>query len=641
MGEQQIDAGDLGGDARRAFMRALLADLEALERIIDAGLIESGVRRIGAEQEVFLVDGSWRPAPRALELLEALDDPHFTTELALFNLEANLDPLELSGDALSRLEAQLEQFLARITEAAARLGIHCLATGILPTLRKSDLEYDSMTPRPRYRALDRAIRRLRGGQPFEFRIRGIDELIVKHDSVMVEACNCSFQVHFQVGADEFARLYNIAQAVAGPVLAAATNSPLLFGRRLWRETRIATFQQAVDTRSTTQHLRELRPRVSFGRRWVERSVLELFQEDVARFRVLFGGPEESSDSLEMLERGEIPPLSALRLHNGTVYRWNRACYGLTGGKPHLRIENRLFPSGPTVADEVANAAFWFGLIGGLADKVEDVRTVLSFAEATQNFEAAARSGLHAQFVWNGTTWPARELICRELLPLAHRGLALRGVDRADVERLLGIIERRVESGRTGSQWMLRSLDALGDHGTLGERLNALTAAAIARQRTGAPVSEWPPARLEEAGGWQHNYLKVEQYMSTDMFTVHEEEPIHLVANLMLWERIRHVPVEDDDHRLVGLVSYRALLRYLARERDGGTGSGVAVREIMTADPVTVTPETRTLEAIRLMRSTKVGCLPVVKDDRLVGVVIERDFMDIASELLQERLADDT
>ncbi|GAB4224479.1 MAG: glutamate-cysteine ligase family protein [Acidobacteriota bacterium] len=640
MGEQNTGSGQLDGDARRAFMRGLLDDLEALGRMIDAGMIESGVRRIGAEQELFLVDRSWRPAPRALELLDALDDPHFTTELALFNLEANLDPLELTGDALARLEASLGGLVERAGRAAERLGVRCLMTGILPTLRKSDLGYDNMTPRPRYRALDRAIRRLRGGQPFEFRIRGVDELIVRHDSVMVEACNCSFQVHFQVGAQEFARLYNFAQAVAGPVLAAATNSPLLFGRRLWRETRIATFQQAVDTRSTSQHLRDLRPRVSFGRAWVERSVLELFQEDVARFRVLFGMPDRPARSTEILERGGIPTLDALRLHNGTVYRWNRACYGLTDGRPHLRIENRLFPSGPSVVDEVANAAFWFGLIGGLAETVEDIREQMSFADATQNFEAAARSGLHAQFVWRGATRPAREVICGELLPLAQRGLEARGLDAADIDRLLGIIERRVSTGRTGSQWLLDSLDAMGSHGTLGERLNALTAASVARQATGEPVAAWELAQLDEAGGWQHNYLRVEQYMSTDMFTVHEEEPIDLVANLMLWERIRHVPVEDDEHRLVGLVSYRALLRHLARHGGRGDGEPVAVREIMARDPVTVTPETRTLDAIRLMRTAKVGCLPVVKDDRLVGVVIERDFMDIASELLHERLAGD-
>src|SRR5262249_24918575 len=157
-------------------------------------------------------------------------------------------------------------------------------------------------------------------------------------SVMLEACCTSFQVHYQVSAEEFVQLYNIAQAVTAPVLAAATNAPLLFGRRLWRETRIPLFQQAVDTRGASHHMRERSPRVSFGTRWVEQSVVELFQEDLARFRVLLGAALQE-DSLVMLQKGQMPSLQALRIHNGTVYRWNRACFGFNDGKPHLRIEN--------------------------------------------------------------------------------------------------------------------------------------------------------------------------------------------------------------------------------------------------------------------------------------------------------------
>jgi CBS domain-containing protein len=480
---------------------------------------------------------------------------------------------------------------------------------------------------------------MRGGTPFEFRIKGLDELILKHDSVMVEACNCSFQVHFQVGADEFAHLYNVAQAVAGPVLAVSTNSPLLFGRRLWRETRVATFQQSLDTRSTTMHMRELSPRVSFGRRWVDDSVLELFKEDVARFRVLLGG-EVDECSLRTAREGGVPALRALRMHNGTIYRWNRACYGITDGVPHLRIENRLFPSGPTVIDEIANAAFWFGLIGALSDQHDDVRRVMDFDDAASNFQAAARLGLNAQFEWlEGRTYPAQDLLRQELLPLAREGLVSRHIDPSDADRFLGVVEERIESRQTGSQWMLSSLARMREGGTEGERLNALTAAALGHQRSGRPVARWPLARLEDAGGWEHNFLRVEQYMTTDMFTVHEEEPIDLVANLMDWERIRHVPVEDEEHRLVGLVSYRSLLRYLARARAQGDGRSVSVRDIMTKNPVTVGPDTRTLDAIAIMRERRLGCLPVIKDGRLVGVVVERDFMGIASELLSDKLGE--
>ena len=634
MGEHEVRT--MEGDSRRAFMKCLLRDLRALEIMAREGQIESGVRRIGAEQELFLVDQSWRPAPAALDLIERLDDEHFTNELALFNVELNVDPFVFGEDALHRIETQLRELLGRAEDAAAEMGIHCVLAGILPTLRQSDLDLRNMTPRQRYRELNRALAEMRGGAPFDFRIKGVDELILKHDSVMVEACNCSFQVHFQVDADEFPRLYNIAQAVAGPVLALATNSPLLFGRRLWRETRIATFQQSVDTRSTSDHLRELSPRVSFGRSWVKDSVVELFREDIARFRVIFG-TECEEDSLEVLEQGGVPSLKALRLHNGTVYRWNRACYGVTEGKPHLRIENRLFPSGPTILDEVANAAFWFGLISALSEEHRDITKVMDFEDATANFQAAARNGLHAQFDWLGKARPAERLVADELLPLARQGLVERGIRGEDIERYLGVVEERVESMQTGSQWLISSLSSMRDHGTAGERLNALTAASVARQKTCEPVHTWEPARLEEAGGWQHNYIKVEQFMTTDMFTVHEDESIDLVASLMDWQRIRHVPVEDSQHKLVGVVSYRALLRHLASGGEVDGKEHVAVSQLMHENPLTVSPDTRTLEAIELMRKSKVGCLPVVKEGHLVGVVVERDFMDIAAELLAERL----
>ena len=635
MGDQTANR-DLSGEDLRAFMKRVLTDLRALEQMISAGMIERGVRRVGAEQEMFLVDGAMRPAMRALDVLREVDDPRFTTEIGLFNLEANLAPCIFGGDCLSHLEAQLEDVLAAARRAAGACQTDVVLTGILPTIRKSDLGLDAMTPIERYFALNRAMSRMRGGA-YEFRIKGIDELIVNHDSVMVEACNASFQVHFQVGAEEFANLYNIAQFITGPILAVAANSPLLFGRRLWRETRIAVFRQSVDTRSTNQHLRERSPRVTFGRSWVRDSVIELFQEDISRFRALLG-VEDDEDPFASLERGQTPRLKSLRLHNGTVYRWNRACYGLTDGKPHLRIENRVLPAGPTPIDQVANAALWFGMISAMAAEHEDLAGEVEFDVAKGNFFAAAQHGLAAQFTWlDGKVYPARELLLDRLIPDAREGLATAGIDQADIDRYLGVIERRVEAGVTGADWLLGSLGSMKDKGTAGERLNALTAATLARQKEGRPIAEWEPARLEEAGGWKFNYLRVEQFMVTDLFTVQEDELIDLVANLMEWERIRHVPVEDPQHRLVGLVSYRNLLRVLAQGRGGGDQSTIAVSEVMKKDPVTVAPEANTLEAIALMRRHKIGCLPVVKDGRLVGLVTDHEFMDIAAELLEQKL----
>lgn len=627
-------------EALRHFMKCLLTDLRALEKMIADGALETGVRRIGAEQELVLIDQSLRPAPINLEILDRLNDPQCTTELGRYNLEFNLDPQPFSGDCLSKLERMIDDKLDRLRDAAAQSKVHVLLTGCLPTLRKSDVELGNMTPIPRYFALNEALMRLRGGE-FELRFTGTDELILKHDSVMLESCNTSCQFHFQVGPDEFAKLYNIAQLVTAPVLAVAVNSPLLFGKRLWKETRIALFQQAVDTRSPGRTMQERTARVSFGNSWVKDSVLEIFREDIARFRVVIA-MNVDEDPHEALAAGRAPKLQALNLHNSTVYRWNRPCYGVLNGKPNLRIENRVLPAGPTPLDEVANAAFWFGLMSAIVNQYGDVTRFMDFDVAKTNFLTAARLGMSAQFTWlDGKKRLAQELIHDELVPLARAGLVASGILQEDIDRYLGVIDERSASGLTGARWLLDSLAGMKERGTMTERLNALTAATLARQTEGKPVHTWEPARLEEAGGWKKNYLRVEQYMSGDLFTVHPDEVIDLVANLMDWRNIRHVPVEDENHRLVGLVSYRSLVRVLARDIPHDKDHPLPVRAIMQKDPITVTPETSTIDAIALMRREKVACLPVVKDDRLVGIITERDYVHIAGQLLEDQLRDET
>ncbi len=455
MGEQDVRR-ESEAEEIRVFLKHLLNDVRAFEKMLADDLFERDIRRIGAEQELFLVDPHWRPAPIATEVLELLGDPHFTTELARFNLEFNLDPLVFGGNCLSAMEWQIGELLGKAREAARRCGGDILLTGILPTLVKSDLGLDSMTPNPRYFALNDAMTRLKGGA-YEFYLKGVDELHLNHDSIMVEACNTSFQVHFQVAPHEFAQIYNIAQAVTGPVMAAAVNSPLLFGKRLWRETRVGLFQQSIDTRRSMPHLREQAPRVSFGRRWVKSSALEIFREDIARFRTLLS-TEPDDDPFEEIAQGRAPSLKALRLHNSTVYRWNRVCYGISDGKPHLRIENRVLPSGPTPRDEVANAAFWFGLVSGCLVRYGDITKHMSFDHAQANFSAAAELGLSAQFAWaGGVPKPADQLILDEFLPIARDGLQASGIDGADIDLYLGTIEERVRSRRTGARWQLDSL----------------------------------------------------------------------------------------------------------------------------------------------------------------------------------------
>ncbi len=634
MGQLEVDE-QLDEREFRAFMRKLLDDVTALETMIDSGMIESGVRRIGAEQEMFLVDDDGAPAPVAMEVLEHLPD-EFTTELALFNLEANLKPFRLAGQCLRRTEREIRRLVARAREVAREIGADVVLTGILPTLRQEDLILDNMTPMPRYRTLNDRMLKLRGGE-FRTLIKGLDELQIRHDNILLEACNTSFQLHFQAGAQEFAKLYNLSQAVTGPVLAAGGNSPLLLQHRLWHETRIALFQQSIDVRSGALQQRGRRTRVSFGDRWLRDSVIEIFREDLARLRVVISdGIDENS--LERVQAGGIPSLGALRLFNGTIYRWNRPCYGVhaDGEKAHLRIENRVLPSGPTPQDEVANAAFYFGLMSEFSREHGPVARVMEFDHAKMNFLAAARQGLSAQFHWvGGERIEAGALILDTLLPLARKGLERKRVDPDDIDRYLGILEARVGSARTGAQWCLDSWDALRQKGAKPEeRTRAIVDHARDHGLGPTPVHEWEAATIDRAAGprWQA-FMTIGQFMKTDIFTVRPGDIVDLAASMMQWEHIRHVPVEDDHGQLVGIVSHRDLLALVGRSSD----EPVAVQDIMKVDVITVGPRTRTVDAIRIMRDARVGCLPVVEEDHLVGIVTETDFLDVARSVFEEQL----
>lgn len=640
MGNQDVQSTE-GADLR-AFMQALLADLQALESMIDNGQIESDVRRIGAEQEMFLVDADWKAARVGGQVLARLKDypGSFTPELARFNLEANASPQVLATDCLSRMESELTSMVAAARTAAEQEGAHLLLCGILPTLHQSDLDMGAMVENPRYHLLNDVMSEMRDGK-FQTLIKGLDELRVTHPNVMMEACNTSFQLHFQVAPSEFAGLYNLAQAITAPVLAASVNSPVLLQHRLWHETRVALFQQSLDVRNESQEKRGDRQRVTFGERWVKNSVLEILREDVARFRVLLS-TNLGESSLDVLKRGDVPKLDALCLHNGTVYRWNRPCYGISDGRPHLRIENRVLPAGPTVLDEIASAAFFFGLMVGFGNENEDVTKVMDFDDAKSNFVAAARYGLDAQFRWlQGRVVNARSLILDELLPLARQGLVQKGIDGADIARYLDLFEERVVQGRTGSQWALSSLAAMDKSSTADERHRALTAAMHARQRSGEPVHTWPLAVLGGDLDWRKSFRTVGQVMTRDVFTLHPEDVIDLAASLMDWEHLHRVPVEDQSGRLVGLVTQRSLLRLLARGYGKPGSEPVAVREVMKENPMTASPDDTTLDAIERMQSNGIGCLPVVEDGRLVGIVTEHDFNVAAGRLLKASLRADT
>lgn len=639
MGEHNINQ-EFDDRKLRSYMKALLSDLRALEYMLDNDLFESDVRRIGAEQEMFLVDRDMRPAPVGREVLERTNDSRLVTEIAKFNLEANLTPQAWGAKCLTMMECELEEIVRLTRKAANACNAEVLLAGILPTLKMSDLSLANMTDNPRYTQLDQALGSFRNGK-FSIHIKGLDELHLTHDNVMMESCNTSFQLHMQVSPHEFVPLYNLAQAVTAPVLAAAVNSPLLLGHRLWQETRLALFQHSTDNRSTAQQARNQPTRVGFGEGWLKNSVLDLFHEQIARFRIIMlSDPEE--DPMTMIERGEIPPLSALRLHNGTIWPWNRACYGISEGRAHLRIENRALPSGPTILDEMANAAFFFGLMAVLPDEYGDITQLMSFDDAKTNFFAAARYGLGAQLTWvGGKSYTASSLILEHLLPLARKGLKQSGIDSNDIDRYLDTIEGRVSNGQTGAQWELQSLSAINDLGTRDMQQRTIAKFILEYQQTDEPVHRWPIIErhvMSTTADWSRNYLTVGQFMSTDLFTVQPDDLIDMAASVMDWRHIRHVPVENEKGTVVGLLSHRALLRRLAHRQMSDGIEPVAVRSIMKPNPVTVSPSTPTLDAVKLMRSNRVGCLPVIENGQLVGIVTAQDFLDISAKLFEEKLA---
>jgi len=640
MGDSNVST-DADERRRRAFTRAVLEDLNGLEALIDGGRIETGIRRIGAEQEMFLVDGSRQPAPIAVELLERLNgEPRITTELARFNLEANASAREFGGSCLSDMEAEIRELIDLVDGAASDLGASVTLAGILPTLRTRHLTLGNMTPNPRYYELNRAITAARDGA-FSIVIKGLDELDITHDNVMLEAANTSFQIHFQVGPEEFAPLYNLAQVISAPVLAAAVNSPLLLGQRLWHETRVALFQRSVDSRSSTHKRRSKPARVSFGDHWIDRSILEIYKEDIARFRIMLSSDELDENAAKVVMQGGVPRLRALRMHTGTVWRWNRACYGIGDeGLPHLRIENRVLPSGPTVVDEMANAAFFFGLMSSLSNDYMEIRGVMDFDDAKANFYAAARHGLGAQFAWiDGKQLTAHELIVERLIPRAREGLTGQGISGDDIDRYLGVVEDRVRSGQTGSTWALRSLAKMSK-APRDVRMRSITWASLQNQRSGKPVHEWPLAKLYQTRDWFPSYRTVDQFMSTDLYTVRPDDPVDLAANIMDWRRIRHVPVEDDHGKLVGMISFRDLLHLLAKRNEEGRDE-IMCSDVMKKEPRCVGPDTPTLDILHLMREENIGSLPVVdEDDRLIGLVTVYDLLDIAGKVIEDFLRDD-
>ncbi|WP_064792474.1 CBS domain-containing protein [Shewanella woodyi] len=632
MGQQQVNQ-QSSPDKIRMFMKSLIKDIHALEEMLKKEMFEKDISRIGAEQEFFLVDEHMDPAPLAMTLLESMNDPCFTNELALFNLEANLDPHEFTKDAISKTEQQLQELYKKLLKHIAAENGEVITTGILPTIRYRDLTLDNLTPQPRYFALNDTLGQQRG-EDCKLYIRGQDELSFSHDNVLIEACNTSFQVHFQVSQQDFAHYYNISQAITAPLLAIAANSPLLLGKRLWHETRIALFQQAIDTRQSNLNLRESEPRVWFGSQWVKSSVLELFQEDISKFKVLISNDIET-DSMAQLKQGQVPKLDALCMHNGTVYRWNRPCYGVQNNVPHLRIENRVLPSGPTIVDAIANMAFFLGLMNGYGSRLDDVTKIMDFSAAKKNFDNVSMRSLNTDIVWfNGEVIPCAELIERELIPVAREGLALANIDQTDIDKYIGIIEQRVAKRTNGSIWMLRNFEKIHENGYNHKISSKLLVQVMHnRQATGKPLHLWDDVTQDEMSALKETYKSVEQVMSTNIFSVRGDDLIDLAAKIMHWNNVRHLPVESDSGELIGVLSYRQILDIYGRYASSGDVHLVPVKEVMNAKPITITPRGSIGEAIKLMRENLISALPVVDNGHLMGMMTEAELFKEYSSLL--------
>ena len=490
MGEE-VDAKGFTREDRRRYRDKVRRSLDVFARLLAEARFDAERGSFGLEIELNLTDERGDPAPHNAAVLESIADADFQTELARFNVEINVPPRLLGGTVLTELERDVRASLNRAEDRSHAAGAYMMLVGILPTVMAEHLDEGSISANPRYRLLNEAIFAARG-EDLELSIHGAERLEAVADTIAPEAACTSVQLHGQVEPEGYAVRWNAAQAVAGVQLALGANSPFFFGRELWRETRIALFEQATDTRPEELKAQGVRPRVWFGERWIT-SIFDLFEENVRYFPALLPMCDEE-DPEEVLAAGGVPKLGELRLHSGTVYRWNRPVYDVSDGRPHLRVENRVLPAGPTVVDIVANAAFYYGLVEVLCRQERPIWSQMSFAAAEENFHAGARDGIDARLYWPGVgEVPATELVLRRLLPMAHEGLEVLGIDAGDRDRLLGIVEQRCLTARNGSTWQVETFHRLHDGRGLERReaLRAMTLRYRELMHSNEPVHTWP------------------------------------------------------------------------------------------------------------------------------------------------------
>ncbi|MFF8289132.1 glutamate-cysteine ligase family protein [Streptomyces sp. NPDC016309] len=495
MGEK-IAAGGFDLSDRQRYRRKLQECLTGLERLLADKRFDRPRNLVGLEIELNLAGADGMPRMMNAEVLERIASRDFQTELGMFNLEVNIAPHRLGGRVFDQLAEELRTGLAYAHRKAQEVDAGIVMIGILPTLAQDDLVSANLSDVDRYRLLNDEIVTARG-EDFTLDIEGVERLSCTASSIVPEAACTSVQLHLQVTPERFADVWNAAQAIAAVQIAVGANAPFLFGRELWRESRPPLFTQATDTRPPELQAQGVRPRTWFGERWVS-SAYELFEENVRYFPALLPICDEE-EPLRVLDEGGVPALAELALHNGTVYRWNRPVYGVVDGVPHLRVENRVLPAGPTVDDVLANAAFYYGLVRALAEEARPVWRRLSFEDAAANFDAACRYGIEAELRWprpgrggGVTTVPAVKLVRDELLPLAAAGLDAWGVEPTDRRRYLGIIEERCKRRVNGASWQVETFHRALEAGLGREAALAATTRQYCRlMRQGHPVHTWP------------------------------------------------------------------------------------------------------------------------------------------------------
>ncbi len=488
----EVSAASFSRDQRQQYREKVRLSLDVFERMLAHAKFDFDREMTGMEIELNLVDSSYRPKLDNAVVLEAIANHEFQTELARYNIEFNVSPRTLEGTTALDLETDLRASLNEAERKANDVGAHILMIGILPTVMPEHFEGDWISANTRYQALNDAVLAARG-EDIYLDIAGTsgEKLDRYADSLAPESACTSMQLHLQVEPNTFASYWNAAQVLAGPQLGVGANSPYFFGRQLWHETRIDLFTQAADTRAVELKNQGVRPRVFFGERWVT-SIFDLFEENVRYFPALL--PEISEeDPQEVLEAGGVPDLAELRLHNGTVYRWNRPIYDTVGDRPHLRVENRVLPAGPSIVDTMANAMFYYGALKVLAQEDRPVWTRMSFVAAEENFFAGARDGIDSRLYWPGRgEVPVSELVLRQLLPMAHQGLTQWGVAPEVRDRYLSVIEGRCLSGRNGASWQIETTRRLEERGlTREEALRQMLEIYAEYMHANEPVHTWP------------------------------------------------------------------------------------------------------------------------------------------------------